>query len=102
MTEIHSPVCVMDSEENPDAIHSQIIYCYAGHRKEILRLCRRLFIMSPCTAVWSPNQIKLDEWKHPIFFFSKNHPSSVPWDEFLPFLTEHQATVIEIEFGQWS
>lgn len=85
--------------ENPSAAESQPVHCYTGQQDEILRLCRRLFIMSPCIPVWVPEQIRVDEWEHPIFLFNKNHPKTVPWDKFLPYLTDHQATIVEIEFG---
>jgi hypothetical protein len=87
------------SRENPNAIESQPIYCYSGQADEIARLHRRLFIMSPLIPVSGPHQIRLHDFPHPVFFFVKSHPRPVPWDEFLPFLTENDATTVEVELG---
>jgi hypothetical protein len=57
------------------ALDSERLYCYAPQANDVMRLCRRLFVMSPCHACNRPDQIIDPE---PVFFFVENHPRPVP------------------------
>jgi hypothetical protein len=81
--------------DNTNALNSQPAYCYTGQQDDVMRFCRKIFVMSPMRVVSLGSQIRVDDFPEPIFFFVKDHPRPVPQDVW-DFLAQRKATYVEL------